>query len=75
MIAFTVIDGKVRKMDCFANDCLNSMEALLIQDFINQFSRELSIKDLYFIIYNRDSIHYEAARLSVEGYEYNKTLH
>ena len=67
MNTFTVIDGEVRKMDCFAGDCYG--DALFIRDFVNYFSSELSIKDLYFVTYNRDEVHFETVRESMSPFE------
>jgi len=72
MNTFTVIDGEVRKMDCFAGDCYG--DALFIRDFVNYFSSELSIKDLYFVTYNRDEVHFETVRESMSPFEYKKIL-
>ena len=74
MIAYTVIDGKVRIMECFSftDDCSNYTEGLLIKEFINQFSGELAIKDMYFVAYNRIDVSYETVRPGLNAYAYNQ---
>jgi len=73
MVIFTVIDGKTRRVDCFPEDCPYFTDAELVRDFIDKFSEELSIKDLYFITYNRDELHYEAVQLALQSYAYNQS--
>jgi len=77
MIAFTVIDGKVIKMECFSvtGDCREYTDGLVVMDFINYYSRELSIKDLYFIMYDKDEVHFETVREEMTPYEYKKQMH
>jgi len=73
MIVYTVIDGKTRKVDCFSRQCPWFRDGKMIRDFVDQLAEELSIKDLYFVAYNRDEIHYDTIRSSVGAYDYNKT--
>lgn len=54
MTVITVIDGSVSKIERFKGGSMNHVDTLLIQNFINQFSSELSVKDLYYVMYERD---------------------
>lgn len=60
MIAYTVIDGKVSRMECFTftETCEFHIDGLLVKDFINHYAGEMSVKDIYFVAYNRDEVHY-----------------
>lgn len=40
-------------------------DSILVREFVDQYAAEMSIKDLYFIYYNRDEVHYETVRLGM----------
>jgi len=69
MIVYTVIDGKTRKVDCFSRQCPWFRDGKMIRDFVDQLAEELSIKDLYFVAYNRDEIHFATVQGTMVGYD------
>jgi len=61
-------------MDCFPASCPSDVNGEVITDFINQFAKELSVKDLYFIVYNKDELHKNIVERAMESYAYNQSL-
>ena len=76
MVAHTVIEGKVSS-ECFGDHCFFDMlgnDAVLIADFVEAYASEMGVKDLFFVTYFLDQLHYDYLRSNIGPLFTNEAL-
>ena len=76
MVAHTVIEGKVSS-ECLGDHCLLDMiksDAVLIADFVEAYASEMGVKDLFFVTYFLDQLHYDYLRSNIGPLFTNEAL-
>lgn len=58
----TVTNGKAT-MACYRGSCLWShVDIIVVVDFINDNLQQITDRDMYFVMYGRDELHYETIK-------------
>ena len=76
MVVHTVIDGKVL-YECLGEKSFYEMlrnDAVLIADFVETYASEMGVKDLYFVTYFLDQLHYDYLRSNIGPLFTNEAL-
>ena len=76
MVIHTVIEGKVSS-ECLGDHCLFEIiisDGGMIADFVETYASEMGVKDLFFVTYSTDQLHYDYLRSNIGPLFTNEAL-